>query len=53
MARYMTFLGLFFMGGSIVLTALKISPRAAAPIIFILGTVIYLAGKLNKKTHSE
>jgi hypothetical protein len=53
MSRYITLLGLFFMGSSILLTALKIGPQAEAPIIFILGTIVYLGGKMNKKTQSE
>ena len=53
MSKYFTFLGLLFMGGSMVWAALKIGPPAAPPIIFILGTVIYLAGKMNNKTQSE
>ena len=53
MSKYMTLLGLLFMGGSLLFTALKIGPQAEAPIIFILGTIIYLSGKMNKTTQSE
>jgi hypothetical protein len=53
MPRYITLLGLLFMGGSILFTAFKIGPQAESPIIFILGTMVYLAGKMKKKPQSE
>ena len=42
-----------FHGGFYTAYSLENRSQAEAPIIFILGTIVYLGGKMNKKTQSE